>query len=69
MSEAGQGSIFVLSAPSGSGKTSLAKGLIDAVDGISFSVSYTTRPPRGQEHSGVDYHFVTRERFKEMNWC
>lgn len=66
MSEVGQGSIFVISAPSGSGKTSLANRLIAEVPGISFSISYTTRPPRGQELPGRNYHFVTEAHFQNM---
>jgi guanylate kinase len=60
------GSLFVISAPSGSGKTSLAKGALARVQGLSFSVSYTTRPLRGQEQQGKDYHFVTVEQFQAM---
>ena len=66
MSEAASGNIFVISAPSGSGKTSLANRLIADVKGISFSISYTTRPPRGQELAGRDYHFVDRTQFLRM---
>ncbi len=58
--------LLVLSAPSGTGKTTLARRLVAAHPGAIFSVSYTTRPPRGAERDGVDYHFVTQERFQQM---
>jgi guanylate kinase len=60
-----RGCVFVLSAPSGSGKTTLVHRLLSSVEGIRFSISYTTRAPRGKERDGVDYHFVTREAFRE----
>ena len=60
------GILFVVSAPSGAGKTSLVKGLIDGGSGVRLSVSYTTRAPRDGEADGRDYHFVTRERFTRM---
>ncbi|GAB4125796.1 MAG: guanylate kinase [Sideroxydans sp.] len=60
------GSLFVVSAPSGAGKTSLVRGLLSINPQIDLSVSYTTRPPRPGEVDGKDYHFVTRERFLEM---
>jgi guanylate kinase len=60
------GSIFVISAPSGSGKTSLANRLVSEVQEISFSVSYTTRPPREGEQNGRDYHFVSEAEFQRM---
>jgi guanylate kinase len=56
--------IFIVSAPSGSGKSTLLKALLGAVDGLLFSISYTTRDPRGEEKDGVDYNFVSREYFK-----
>src|SRR3989442_13524432 len=58
--------LLILSAPSGTGKTTLARRLVAAHPGALFSVSYTTRPPRGDEKDGVDYHFVSRERFEQM---
>jgi guanylate kinase len=58
--------IFILSAPSGCGKTTLARKLIDGNLGLVHSVSVTTRPPRPSEKDGVDYHFVTKEVFDEM---
>ena len=60
------GNLFVIAAASGAGKTSLTRALLERDPGIRLSVSYTTRPPRPGEHDGVDYHFVTPERFQEM---
>jgi guanylate kinase len=54
---------ILLTAPSGTGKTTLCKRVISAVGDITLSVSHTTRPPRAGEIDGVDYHFVTREEF------
>jgi guanylate kinase len=62
----GQGSVVVISAPSGSGKSTLIKRLMDAFPGLRFSVSYTTRAPRGGEKHGRDYFFVSRRVFKRM---
>lgn len=56
--------IFIISAPSGSGKSTLTKQLIERVPALRFSVSYTTRPPRGQECPGRDYFFITRDEFQ-----
>ena len=61
-----QGTLFVLSAPSGTGKTTLAESLVTRVDRLELSRSYTSRPPRPSEHDGVDYHFVCREQFDDM---
>ena len=58
--------LLILSAPSGTGKTTLARRLVAAHPGAVFSVSYTTRKPRGHEKDGVDYHFVSEERFQQM---
>ena len=55
----------MISAPSGSGKTTLVQKLIASFSDLRFSVSYTTRAPRGAERDGVDYHFVTRDEFQE----
>jgi guanylate kinase len=57
------GCLFVLAAPSGAGKTSLVRALLEREPGIRLSVSYTTRPPRPGEADGVDYHFVDEGRF------
>src|SRR5580658_1197140 len=56
--------VFIISAPSGSGKSTLVHELMQRVPGLRFSVSYTTRPPRGQEQDGKDYFFITREDFE-----
>ena len=61
-----RGRLYVVSAPSGAGKTSLVKALMEREPRIRFSVSYTTRKPRPTETPGRDYHFVTMERFAEM---
>jgi len=61
-----RGVLFVLSSPSGAGKSTIARKLLEADSDISMSVSATTRPIRPGEVDGVDYHFVTVERFKEM---
>ncbi|MFN3545191.1 MAG: guanylate kinase [Thiobacillus sp.] len=61
-----QGVLYIVSAPSGAGKTSLVKALLKADPAIRLSISYTTRPPRPGETDGRDYHFVSRPRFEEM---
>jgi guanylate kinase len=61
-----QGRLYVVAAPSGAGKTSLVKALMEREPRIQFSVSYTTRKPRLTEIPGRDYHFVSAERFDEM---
>ena len=58
--------IFIVSAPSGSGKSTLVSSLLKSVPGLLFSVSYTTRPPRGREIDGRDYHFISPEEFQAM---
>jgi guanylate kinase len=55
--------LLVLSSPSGGGKTTIAKSLLQARDDLGYSVSATTRPARSGERDGVDYHFLTREAF------
>jgi guanylate kinase len=60
------GRLYVVAAPSGAGKTSLVKALMEREPRIQFSVSYTTRRPRANEIPGRDYHFVSPERFQEM---
>jgi guanylate kinase len=60
------GTLFIVCAPSGAGKTSLVNALLDREPDIELSVSYTTRPPREGEVDGRDYHFVTRAAFLEM---
>lgn len=61
-----EGALFVISAPSGAGKTSLCRRILESVPGIEHSVSYTTRPMREGETRGVDYHFVDRPTFDRM---
>jgi len=63
---ASEGMLYIVSAPSGAGKTSLVKALLKADPAIRLSVSYTTRAPRAGETDGRDYHFVSRERFEVM---
>ena len=58
------GILFVVSAPSGAGKTSLVKALLEKDPGLALSVSCTTRPPRTGERDGVHYHFLERDRFE-----
>ena len=59
-----RGGLIVVSAPSGAGKTTLCRRLLEALPGLVFSVSHTTRPPRAGERPGVDYHFVARPEFE-----
>jgi guanylate kinase len=58
--------IFIISAPSGSGKSTLVSRLIQNVPGLMFSVSYTTRTPRGAEKNGHEYQFVSKDEFEGM---
>jgi guanylate kinase len=58
--------VFIISAPSGSGKSTLVKRLMHNVQGLMFSVSYTTRKPRGAEVDGQNYHYVSRCEFEAM---
>jgi guanylate kinase len=60
------GCLFVLAAPSGGGKTSLVRALLEREPGMRLSISYTTRPPRPGEKDGVDYHFVDEAKFKSL---
>ena len=60
------GILFIISAPSGSGKSTLVNALRSQLGGIDFSISWTTRQPRGSEQSGREYHFTTREEFERM---
>lgn len=60
------GRLFVLSAPSGTGKSTLARRLLTELPGLGFSVSYTTRPPRPGEVDGRDYFFVDDDTFDRM---
>jgi len=60
------GILFIISAPSGSGKSTLVSEVRRLVPGLDFSISYTTREPRGSEEDGREYHFTTRENFERM---
>jgi len=60
------GNVFIISAPSGSGKSTLTNELRRTVPNLEFSISYTTRPPRGSEQSGREYFFVSRDEFELM---
>jgi guanylate kinase len=65
----GEGIVFVISSPSGGGKTTLVRKVMEQLPGIRFSVSTTTRAPRSNEREGVDYHFVDRAVFQDMIRC
>jgi len=58
--------LFIVSAPSGTGKTTLVERLVKTTDGLKMSRSYTSRPPRADEKDGVDYNFVSRDQFERM---
>ena len=58
--------LFIVSAPSGTGKTTVVERLVKVIDRLKLSRSYTSRAPRGDETHGVDYNFVSRARFEEM---
>ena len=60
------GTLFIIAAPSGAGKTSLVKELLKKIDNLSVSTSYTTRPPRKNEVDGKDYHFIEEKKFKDL---
>jgi guanylate kinase len=59
-----RGIVFILSAPSGAGKTTISRAALKAIEGLEASVSLTTRAPRENEVDGLDYHFVSDEEFK-----
>ena len=61
-----KGKLFIFSAASGTGKTSLAKALVESMPDLAFSVSHTTRAPRPGEQHGVHYYFVSPQQFDEM---
>ncbi len=61
----GNAKVFVISAPSGAGKTTLTKYLLEKFKNISYSVSHTTRSPRGDEKNGTDYFFIDEKEFKQ----
>jgi guanylate kinase len=58
--------VFIISAPSGSGKSTLVKEIRERVANLEFSISYTTRQPRGSERDGKEYYFITRDQFEDM---
>ena len=59
------GKLVIFSAPSGSGKTTIVRELLKRFPQFEFSISATSRQPRGQEQNGVDYYFLTNEELKE----
>ncbi|MDM8561143.1 guanylate kinase [Candidatus Parabeggiatoa sp. HSG14] len=61
-----KGTLFIISAPSGAGKTSLVQALIEMTDSLQISVSHTTRQPRQGEEHGVNYFFVAQDEFMQM---
>ena len=61
-----KGNLYIISAPSGTGKTTLVRELVKSMPGIVVSVSHTTRLIRPQEKEGVDYHFVSKDEFNNM---
>jgi guanylate kinase len=66
LSKKNLGNLFIVAAPSGAGKTSLVKALVQMVGDLEISISYTTRPPRPGEIDGVDYFFIEEPKFQEM---
>ena len=66
MSSRRRGLLFIVSAPSGTGKTTLCERLVQVVPGLRMSRSYTSRHARAGERDGVDYNFVSREQFEQM---
>jgi guanylate kinase len=58
--------VFIISAPSGSGKSTLVSIIRRTVPNLEFSISYTTRKPRGSEQNGREYYFISREEFRQM---
>ena len=60
------GNLIVVAAPSGAGKSSLVEGALKRLDELEYSISYTTRKPRGEERDGVEYYFVSKEEFLDM---
>ena len=67
------GHLFIISAPSGAGKTTIVKAVLKQFTDMCYSISYTTRKPRAEERDGVDYHFVSKQDFKkgikEARWA
>src|SRR5215831_16966022 len=58
--------VFIISAPSGSGKSTLVEKLRTGIPNLEFSISYTTRKPRGAEENGREYFFISHKQFREM---
>jgi guanylate kinase len=58
--------VYIISAPSGSGKSTLVNEILKSVTDLEFSISYTTRPPRGSEINGRQYYFISRPEFEQM---
>ncbi len=63
---AASGNLFIVSGPSGAGKSAIAGAVLESVPKLEFSISYTTRPPRGTEKNGVEYYFVSEDAFKAL---
>jgi guanylate kinase len=61
-----RGCLYIVSGPSGSGKSAIAGAVLKSLPTLKFSVSYTTRAPRGNERDGVEYHFVSKEIFETL---
>ncbi len=59
------GVLFIISAPSGAGKSTLCRAVLNHFPDLVYSVSFTTRPPRGGEQNGVDYYFISQDEFKK----
>src|SRR3989304_6136198 len=62
----GKGDVFVISAPSGSGKTTICRMLLERLENVELSISYTTRPRKRGETDGKDYYFIKPEKFDTM---
>lgn len=60
-----RGHLFIISAPSGAGKTTLVKAVLQQFRDVLYSISYTTRKPRADEQDGIDYHFISKQDFKK----
>jgi len=60
------GNLFVISAPSGAGKSTIIKALRERIKGLGYSISHTSRKPRDNENDGIDYHFIQKETFRRM---
>jgi guanylate kinase len=61
-----RGNLIIVSGPSGAGKSALVGTVLSRISGVRFSISYTTRPPRGNEQNGVEYFFVDRHKFQSL---